>query len=420
MTATDLIAEHGSPLWLADVDRVRDNARALRRAFAEHWPATRLAYSYKTNRLAAFLGAVDEEGLAPEVVCEAEYRLAREVVGAPAEAIVVNGPGKPDTLLARAAADGALIVVDSIDELDRVAAAGGQRAGLRVAVDSFGAAPSRFGIEPGAVRQAARRARELGIRVETLSAHLVSMDFASRPDADTPLAQTVVGAWPKPAALHADLAGLLARLARDDVPVGTLDLGGGHPAPAQAGEHARAIAAALHREGYTGDLLLEPGRAVVADAVDLACTVVAFKTLRDGTACAVLDAGTNLVPGSLWGWPRVEPLAVASDGAPGPTLLTGPLCLNIDVIHPAAALPPLRPGDTLLLRAVGAYHQAQSTQFGELRPAVVARDGGSWRLVQPRETLAHLTPAAAATAPASDAPWSSPATSSAAAASPCA
>jgi diaminopimelate decarboxylase len=82
MTATDLIAAHGSPLWLADADQVRANVRALRGALARHWPATRLAYSYKTNRLPAFLRAVDDEGVAPEVVCGAEYLLAREVVEA--------------------------------------------------------------------------------------------------------------------------------------------------------------------------------------------------------------------------------------------------------------------------------------------------------------------------------------------------
>jgi NADH oxidase (H2O2-forming) len=45
-------------------------------------------------------------------------------------------------------------------------------------------------------------------------------------------------------------------------------------------------------------LLLEPGRAVVADAVDLLFTVVAVKRLADGGRCLVCDAGTNLLPGA--------------------------------------------------------------------------------------------------------------------------
>jgi diaminopimelate decarboxylase len=389
-----------SPTWLADVGRVRANVRTLRDALTRHWPDSRLAYSYKTNRLPAFLHAVDEEGLAPEVVCEAEYRLAREMVGAHGEAIIVNGPGKPDTLLGRAASDGALVIVDSVAELDRVAAARGERVGLRVAVDSFGVVPSRFGIEPDEIPRAATRARQLGLRVDALSVHLVSTDFAQPLDAATPMARSVIVNWPKPAAAHAEAAALLARLAREHVPVHTLDLGGGLPGPPAVGEHAAAIAAALRAEGFAGELLFEPGRAIVSDAVDLACTVVAVKELRDGTACAVLDAGTNFVPGALWGWPRVEALQVASRQLPRPTLLTGPLCLNVDVVHPAAVLPPLTAGDTLLIRGVGAYHQTQSTEFGEPRPAVTLIGGE------------------AATAPGSDGRSASPARSSAVAASP--
>ena len=39
-------------------------------------------------------------------MCAAEYALARDVIGAPGDSIVVNGPAKPDALLERAAADG--------------------------------------------------------------------------------------------------------------------------------------------------------------------------------------------------------------------------------------------------------------------------------------------------------------------------
>jgi hypothetical protein len=42
------------------------------------------------------------------------------------------------------------------------------------------------------------------------------------------------------------------------------------------------------------------------------------------------------------------------------------------------------------VRAVGAYQQVQSTQFGDLRPAVVAREGGRWRPCARRETLDDL------------------------------
>ena len=108
------------------------------------------------------------------------------------------------------------------------------------------------------------------------------------------------------------LAGLAAELGGVDA----IDIGGGIPAaPSPAADaHAAAVADALRAAGFAGRLVLEPGRALVADAVDLACTVVAVKTLADGSPCAVLDAGTNLLPGALWAWPRLEALAPRRGG----------------------------------------------------------------------------------------------------------
>jgi diaminopimelate decarboxylase len=387
----DLVAEHGSPLWLADVDRARERLAGLRAAWTATWPRTEIAYSYKTNRTTAFLRAFAAGGAGAEVVCAAEYALARDVVGVDGAQITVNGPAKPDALLARAAGDGALVIADSTAELERFALAGSRRAGLRVGLPGPEGHPSRFGIGPADVVAAGRRARRLGLTLEVLHVHLVSTDFTAAlgsEDAGTLAASVRVG-WAKPPQIHAQAAATLAALAAE-LGVDAIDLGGGIPAaPSPAADaHAAAVAGALRAAGFGGRLVLEPGRALVADAVDLACTVVAVKTLADGTTCAVLDAGTNLLPGALWGWPHLE--ALAPRGGEAPTLVAGPLCLNIDVVAPAARLGDLAPGDVLIARGVGAYQQVQSTQFGDLRPAVVARDGGAWRLHHRREELADL------------------------------
>jgi diaminopimelate decarboxylase len=388
MTPAELMAEHGSPLWLVDLDRVRTRLREFRGAWERAWPAVEVAYSYKTNRQPAILLALAAEGAGHEVVCEAEYALARDVVGAAGPDVIVNGPVKPDALLERAAADGALVVADSAPELDRAARAGVERIGLRVALPGIGVEPTRFGIAPGEVPAAAARARALGLELEALSAHLVSTGF------DQPLSRTrrlgaaITVQWPPAPGRHAAAAEHLARLAVA-VGVGAIDLGGGFPAAPAVAAHAAAVAGALRSSGFAGRLILEPGRALVTDAVALACSVVAIKELDDGTRCVVVDAGTNLLPGALWSWPRID--APAADGRPtSPALVSGPLCLNVDVLHPAADLPDLEAGDTLIVRDAGAYHQAQSTQFGDLRPAVLALDDGRWRVCRRRETLDDL------------------------------
>ena len=386
MTPAELVAEHGSPLWLVDLDRVRANLRAFRRAWRAAWPDTEISYSYKTNRLPAIVRALAAEGAGHEVVCAAEYALARDAIGAAGPDIVVNGPAKPDELLSRAAADGALVIADSEDELERLAVAGVVRAGLRAALPGIGVEPTRFGIAPRPLPAAVERARALGLHVEALSAHLVSTGFERPLARARRLGAAIMVRWPPAPGGHARAANRLGRLARR-LEVGTIDLGGSLPTAPAVAAHADAVANALLDSRFEGRVMLEPGRALVSDAVDLACTVVAVKHLADGTRCVVVDAGTNLVPGALWTWPRIEALS----GEPtGRALISGPLCLNVDVLHPATPLPDVAAGDFLLVRAVGAYQQAQATRFGDLHPAVVARDDGRWRVCVRRERLEDL------------------------------
>jgi diaminopimelate decarboxylase len=388
MSIADLLAEHGSPLWLTNLDVVRDRCRAFAGGWRAEWPDVEVAYSYKANRLPAILRALAEKGTGQQVACEAEYRLARSVAGAEGRSIVVQGPAKPPALLERAAADGALVVVDTLAELRRVAAAGVKRVGVRVCLPGVGHGTSHFGVPMSEVQLAPRHAAGLGLRIEALAVHLVSAGF-DRPLAEIDrLASALVVKWPQPPERFATAARMLAGLAgRMGVPV--IDVGGGFPPAAQESIYARAVAGAIGGAGFEGRVLVEPGRALVAEAVDLACTVTAVKRLPDRRRCVVLDAGTNLLPGTLFAWPTFE--APGCDAPPAePALVTGPLCTNVDVLHPAAELPAVSEGDAVLVRGVGAYQQSQSTQFGDLRPAVVVRDDGHWRLSSRRELVDDL------------------------------
>jgi diaminopimelate decarboxylase len=388
MNVADLLAEHGSPLWLANLDVVRDRCRAFAAAWRAEWPDVQIAYSHKANRTPAILRALAEKGIGHQVACEAEYGMARTVAQADGRSIVVQGPAKPPALLERAAADGALVIVDSLAELRRVAAAGVKRVGIRVCLPGVGHGTSHFGVPMSDVQLAPRHAAGLGLRIEALAVHLVSAGF-DRPLAEIDrLASALVVKWPLPPDRFATAARMLAGLAnRMSVPV--IDVGGGFPPAPQESMYARAVAGAIGGAGFEGRVLVEPGRALVAEAVDLACTVIAVKRLPDRRRCVILDAGTNLLPGTLFAWHTIE--AAGSDAPTAePALVTGPLCTNVDVLHPAADLPAVSEGDVVVVRGVGAYQQSQSTQFGDLRPAVVVRDDSHWRLGSRRELVDDL------------------------------
>jgi diaminopimelate decarboxylase len=388
MSVADLLAEHGSPLWLANLDVVRDRQRAFAAAWRAEWPDVEMAYSHKANRLPAILRALAEKGIGHQVACEAEYCMARSVAEASGRSIVVQGPAKPPALLDRAAADGALVIVDTLAELRRLSAAGVTRVGVRVCLPGVGHGTSHFGVPMAEVSMAPRHAAALGLRIEALAVHLVSAGF-DRPMAEIPrLASALVVKWPQPPERFAAAAKMLAGLAVR-MGVHVIDVGGGFPPAPRESAYARAVTGAIGGAGFEGRVLVEPGRALVADAVDLAATVTAVKRLPDRRRCIVLDAGTNLLPGTLFAWPNIEAPG-EHDPAAAPALVTGPLCSNVDVLHPSADLPALSEGDAVVVRGVGAYQQSQSTQFGDLRPAVVARDDGHWQLCSRRERVEDL------------------------------
>lgn len=116
--------------------------------------------------------------------------------------------------------------------------------------------------------------------------------------------------------------------------------------------------------------MLETGRALVDEAGLLISTVQANKRLPDGRRGLVLDAGVNLLFTSFWYKHDVVP-AQEFGGLHEPTVMYGPLCMNIDVMRETMQFPALSAGDRVVFRNVGAYNVTQWQQFITLRPAVV-------------------------------------------------
>ncbi len=397
----ELIARHGSPLFVFSERTLVERYRELRDALALRWPRVRLAWSYKTNYLDGICRVFHREGAWAEVVSDFEYAKAVRL-GVPREHIHFNGPWKPEAALEEALRGGSLVHLDHFDELvaaERIA----ERLELRpqvllrlsLAIDGV-PAWARFGfdLESGQARDAVDRIVAGGrLRLGGLHCH--------------------IGTFINDVEPYRQAAAKVARFARElreqlDISVEVLDLGGGFAShntlkeqylPGQftpsLGRYAEAITEGLAeldlplQERPT--LALEAGRALVDDAGYLLTTVVANKRLPDGRRGVILDAGVNLLPTAWWYRHDVVP-AQPQHGLPEPTVLFGPLCMNIDVLRDTMLLPPLRTGDRLLFHHVGAYNVTQWMQFITYRPAVVlvGRDGRHG-LLRRREDLATVT-----------------------------
>ena len=396
-----LVAAFGSPLFVLSERQLRRSYQAVRRAFGTRYPLVQLAWSYKTNYLNAVCRTFHQEGAWAEVVSGMELEKAL-LNGVPGAHILFNGPGKRRADLERACEVDAVIHLDNADELHLLLAVAEGRAqrprvALRVNLDA-GLYPQwdRFGfnLENGEAWQALGRVVASGL-LELVGLHCHIGTYVLLPAAYATAATK--------------LAALALRCRRElHCAVQYLDLGGGFPStntlkgaylPAtdtvpSLDEYAEAITGALLAAGFAPDeqplLVLEAGRALVDDAGSLIGTVLANKRLADGRRATILDFGVNLLFTSFWYDHHISPARTFSDHTE-PTVLYGPLCMNIDQLRASISLPLLAPGDQVVVHKVGAYNLSQWQQFINLRPNVVMLDqAGAVHLIRAAETLEYL------------------------------
>ena len=84
-TLIDAAAEHGTPLYLYDLDRVADNYRRLFQLI--QWPSLGIFYAMKANYNFHLLKALNREGAGIDAVSPGEIRMALKA-GFPLERII--------------------------------------------------------------------------------------------------------------------------------------------------------------------------------------------------------------------------------------------------------------------------------------------------------------------------------------------
>lgn len=399
----ELLAEFGSPLYIVSEKSVRTLYRSFRDAFTAPGIDTIIGYSYKTNYLPAVCAIFQQEGAFAEVVSGMEYDLARSL-NVPGHQIIFNGPYKQTHELIRAVTEGALINIDSYDELDALAKIAKQmkmtaRIGLRINFQHGEQSWTKFGFnyDNGDAVEALKRVKKAGTCLSLEALHNHSGTYQVNPDIYARTAQVLTGVAKKvielgmPPVRIADFGGGYPSSNRLKPAFESVELGGG------AGRHlqpfADAIIGGLAKAGKAfGErptLMLEPGRAVIDSAMKMACTVVSRKSIPGRGDAVIVDAGVNLLPTAYWYDHGVEASAFDDEAAvmgAQPVSVFGPLCMQIDVLRERAMLPPMSLGSSLVVSNVGAYCLTQSMQFIQPRPAVVLLGKNGPEVIRRRET----------------------------------
>jgi diaminopimelate decarboxylase len=387
---SELARTFGTPLVAYDEATIRAQAGAYREAA----PRALVVYGTKAFPSVALLRLLASLGVGADVSTAGELAFAR-AAGIGGDRLVVHGNNKEDALLDGAAADGALIVLDSLEEIDRARAAGATRFLVRVTpgieADTHEAVKtahhgSKFGLPPEDAIEALRRVPEC----EGLHVHVGSqlMHFG---------ASLMTVDW---------LAGFAAR-ARAElgwVP-GTIDLGGGlgsryvvDDAQFTIREFVQGMLEALERAWALHELpqprlVLEPGRSLVARAGVTVYTVGGVKTASAATTYVTVDGGISDNPRPALYGARYSALLAnrADEPADAPYAVAGKHCESGDLLIERVELPEPRRGDLLAVPVTGGYTLSMSSNYNAVtRPAAVLVADGSARLIRRRETIDDL------------------------------
>jgi diaminopimelate decarboxylase len=390
LTAAELVREFGSPLVVYDEATVRAQARAYRAAA----PDAFIAYGTKAFPNVAILRVLAEEGIGADVSTLGELRFAT-AAGIAGDRIVVHGNNKSDEELAAAAKLNALVVLDSLEEIDRAHDSGIARMLIRftpgIDANTHHAIRtahhgSKFGLPARDVIEAVRRAPELeglhvhiGSQLLDLDAAVMAVDWLATFAGE---ARTETGWFP----LTIDLGGGLgARTAPDEPDVSIETFTG-----SVLGELERSFGL---QELPQPKVILEPGRSLVARAGVTLYTVGSIKRVASATTYVAVDGGMSDNPRpAIYGARYTALLANrAEEPATGVYAVAGKHCESGDVLIERIDLPEPHRGDILAVPVTGAYTLAMSSSYNVVpRPAAVLVAGGDARVIRQRETIDDL------------------------------
>lgn len=177
-----------------------------------------------------------------------------------------------------------------------------------------------------------------------------------------------------------------------------LDFGGGFGYPYKGGigfdwtEFGAALTAKLESLPHKIKLIIEPGRAAIADCGTLLATVVSVKWQDDRQIVGVDTTVANLSVLTVHGGYRQ---IVAVNPRESASLFTTDICGNTtysrDYLGRNCQLPQLEIGDPIAILDVGAYGYAMSSHFlHRLRPAEVLIEQNTHRLIRDRDDYSIL------------------------------
>ena len=397
--ACDIADEYGTPVFVIDENRIRDNYQRFYNAFSKYYPDFKVFYACKANTNLAVLKILEDEGCCIDAVSPGEVYISRKM-GFPGDRILFTGNNITNDELKYVLDQGAVLNIDSVSALKRLAEIiepNGLKISFRVnpMVGAghhdhciTGGVMSKFGIMDNEAVEVYKLAKELGFNPIGMHSHIGS---------------GILDPEPFKLAIEStmDIAGKVHKEAGIDFEF--VDFGGGVGIPYTPEENTVDIdrfakenvelfkekLAEYDRGNPT--MYLEPGRYLVGDASVL---LVRVNSVKESYRKFIgVDAGFNtlLRPAMYDSYHHI----VVANNMNAPVKeeidIAGNVCESGDLFARDRPMPEIKEGDLLGILNAGAYGFTMSSNYNSrpLTPEVLV-ENGNCHLVREKETFDDL------------------------------
>jgi diaminopimelate decarboxylase len=382
----------GTPAYVYSRAAILGNFERLQQGLTQI--PTLICYAVKANSHLKVMNLLREAGAGFDIVSGGELERVRKV-GADPGRVVYSGVGKTEAEIDAGIEAGILMFnVESAGELDLIEARArhlGKRTNISLRINpdvhadthpyiATGEMIHKFGVPKQEVIGLYRRA--------AASAHLKVRGIACH------IGSQILDVEPFLEALE-EIKSMADALGREGIAVEYLDLGGGigiRYADEKPLDVARLTGELVTRlKGTPYRLVLEPGRALVAEAGLLLARVLYVKR-SEKKNFIVLDAGMNdLMRPTLYGSHHeiipVEQRTTKTFRAD----VVGPICETGDFLAQNREMPDVQPGELVAIMTVGAYGFVLTSNYNSRpRSAEVLVSGDQVELIRPRERVEDL------------------------------
>ena len=390
-SAVEIAEEFGTPVYVIDEARVRENYRNIYGAFSRFMD-TKIHYACKANTNLALLRILEQEGSGIDAVSIGEVKTCLKAGFTP-DRIMYTGVNVSNQELKEVADLGVMINLDSVSEMERLAEIAPQHEisfritpgvgsghSAKVITGSKGA---KFGIPLDEVINTYARAKDLGFKIKGIHAHIGSGGQVVEPFMD----------------MMEVLINLVNEIKELGIDLDFIDMGGGIGVPYRpqeeemdVGELAMNLTDMIQEETDIKTIILEPGRYIVCDAVVLLTGVNDVKDagIKKYVGC---DAGFNTLirPAMYASYPHVALANKFGKACTQKYDVVGPICESGDYLAHDRVLPEPVEGDIVAVYNAGAYGFSMSSNYNS-RPLcreVLVNDGKA-ELVREAETVEEM------------------------------